>query len=183
MCAHADETDDSHAAVAHPSRLRRRAGGARDGRARAAQRRRAAARGRARLRRRLPADALARCLPSFARTGHSTHSFGPMFGAAAACAALAGLKAPQVRHRSCRTPRSRLRASRAGCATRSTSRKRSTSAACRRATASPPRRWSAHGFTGVEDVFSGERSFFVAYGREPEPRGARRAAWARPSRS
>src|SRR5207237_8197840 len=27
----------------------------------------------------------------------------------------------------------------------------------------------AHGFTGVEDAFSGERSFFVAYGRKPEP--------------
>src|SRR5213075_2451946 len=27
----------------------------------------------------------------------------------------------------------------------------------------------AHGFTGVEDAFSGERSFFVAYGREPKP--------------
>jgi 2-methylcitrate dehydratase PrpD len=27
----------------------------------------------------------------------------------------------------------------------------------------------AHGFTGVEDAFSGERSFFVAYGRDPKP--------------
>jgi 2-methylcitrate dehydratase PrpD len=27
----------------------------------------------------------------------------------------------------------------------------------------------AHGFTGVEDVFAGERSFFVAYGRAPQP--------------
>jgi 2-methylcitrate dehydratase PrpD len=27
----------------------------------------------------------------------------------------------------------------------------------------------AHGFTGVDDVFSGERSFFVAYGRNPDP--------------
>jgi 2-methylcitrate dehydratase PrpD len=27
----------------------------------------------------------------------------------------------------------------------------------------------AHGFTGVEDVFAGERNFFVAYGREPDP--------------
>jgi 2-methylcitrate dehydratase PrpD len=27
----------------------------------------------------------------------------------------------------------------------------------------------AHGFTGVEDVFSGERNFFVAYGRSPDP--------------
>jgi len=26
-----------------------------------------------------------------------------------------------------------------------------------------------HGFTGVEDALSGERSFFVAYGRKPEP--------------
>jgi 2-methylcitrate dehydratase PrpD len=26
-----------------------------------------------------------------------------------------------------------------------------------------------HGFTGVEDAFSGERSFFVAYGRDPKP--------------
>jgi len=27
----------------------------------------------------------------------------------------------------------------------------------------------AHGFSGVEDVFSGERNFFVAYGRAPRP--------------
>src|SRR2546425_1257231 len=27
----------------------------------------------------------------------------------------------------------------------------------------------AHGFTGVEDVFSGERNFFVAYGHAPDP--------------
>src|SRR5207302_11488545 len=27
----------------------------------------------------------------------------------------------------------------------------------------------AHGFTGVDDALSGERSFFVAYGRKPEP--------------
>jgi 2-methylcitrate dehydratase PrpD len=27
----------------------------------------------------------------------------------------------------------------------------------------------AHGFTAVEDVFSGERNFFVAYGRNPDP--------------
>jgi len=27
----------------------------------------------------------------------------------------------------------------------------------------------AHGFTGVDDVFAGERSFFVAYGRAPDP--------------
>jgi 2-methylcitrate dehydratase PrpD len=27
----------------------------------------------------------------------------------------------------------------------------------------------AHGFTGVEDVFAGERNFFAAYGRAPDP--------------
>src|SRR3990172_5155931 len=27
----------------------------------------------------------------------------------------------------------------------------------------------AHGFTGVDDVFSGERGFFIAYGRAPNP--------------
>jgi 2-methylcitrate dehydratase PrpD len=27
----------------------------------------------------------------------------------------------------------------------------------------------AHGFTGVDDVFAGERNFFVAYGRAPDP--------------
>jgi len=34
---------------------------------------------------------------AFARLGHGTHSFGPMFGAASACAALANLSAKQVR--------------------------------------------------------------------------------------
>jgi 2-methylcitrate dehydratase PrpD len=28
----------------------------------------------------------------------------------------------------------------------------------------------AQGFTGVDDVFAGERNFFVAYGRKPQPR-------------
>ena len=41
----------------------------------------------------------------------------------------------------------------------------------------------AHGFTGVEDVFSGERNFFVAYGRAPDARRARCANSARPTRS
>src|SRR5205807_8875608 len=27
----------------------------------------------------------------------------------------------------------------------------------------------AHGFTGVDDVFAGERNFFVAYGGRPDP--------------
>ena len=55
-------------AFADPSGLRHRAGGARDGRARAAQRHGAAARGRARLRRRLPLDACRSTPTSSART-------------------------------------------------------------------------------------------------------------------
>ena len=34
----------------------------------------------------------------FREAGHSTHTFGPMFGAAAAAGSLAGLKYDQVRH-------------------------------------------------------------------------------------
>ena len=34
----------------------------------------------------------------FRRVGHLTHAFGPTFGSAAACAALARLNANQVRH-------------------------------------------------------------------------------------
>ena len=80
-------------ALAHASGLRRRAGGARHGRARAPRRHGAAARGRARLRRRLPADACRSIAYRFREDGHSTHSFGPTFGAAAAAGALAGLEA------------------------------------------------------------------------------------------
>jgi len=97
MCAHADETDDSHAAsLTHPGcgvvpaalamAEREQRGGAALLRAVA-----------------LGYDVGCRLTLSldpyrFREAGHSTHSFGPTFGAAAACAALAGLKAPQVRH-------------------------------------------------------------------------------------
>jgi len=97
MCAHADETDDSHAAsLTHPGcgvvpaalamAERERRGGSALLRAVA-----------------LGYDVGCRLTLSldpyrFREAGHSTHSFGPTFGAAAAAAALAGLKAPQVRH-------------------------------------------------------------------------------------
>ena len=98
MLGHADETDDSHApSLTHPG-CGDRARGARDGRARAAQRHGAAARGRARLRRRHAASTCRWTRYEFREDGHSTHSFGPMFGAAAAAGALAGFDASQVRH-------------------------------------------------------------------------------------
>jgi len=161
MCAHADETDDSHAAsLTHPGcgvvpaalamAERERRGGAALLRAVA-----------------LGYDVGCRLTLSldpyrFREAGHSTHSFGPTFGAAAAAAALVGLKAPQVRHA---LSYAAQQASGISCWMRDPehiekafdfggmpARNGVTAAAM-----------VAHGLSGVEDVFSGERSFFVAY--------------------
>jgi 2-methylcitrate dehydratase PrpD len=104
----------------------------------------------------------------FREDGHSTHSFGPMFGAAAAAGALAGLRARQVRHLLSFTAQ---QASGVSCWMRDgehiekafdfggmPARNGVTAATM-----------VAQGFTGVDDVFAGERSFFVAYGRKPDP--------------
>jgi 2-methylcitrate dehydratase PrpD len=166
MCAHADETDDSHAAsLTHPGcgvvpaalamAERERRGGAALLRAVA-----------------LGYDVGCRLTLSldpyrFREAGHSTHSFGPTFGAAAAAAALAGLKAPQVRHV---LSYAAQQASGISCWMRDPehvekafdfggmpARNGVTAAAM-----------VAHGLSGVEDVFSGERSFFVAYPGEAQ---------------
>jgi 2-methylcitrate dehydratase PrpD len=166
MCAHADETDDSHAAsLTHPGcgvvpaalamAERERRGGAALLRAVA-----------------LGYDVGCRLTLSldpyrFREAGHSTHSFGPTFGAAAAAAALAGLKAPKVRHA---LSYAAQQASGISCWMRDPehiekafdfggmpARNGVTAAAM-----------AAHGLSGVEDVFSGERSFFVAYPGEAQ---------------
>jgi 2-methylcitrate dehydratase PrpD len=104
----------------------------------------------------------------FREDGHSTHSFGPMFGAAAAASALAGLNRDQVRHVLSYTAQ---QASGLSCWMRDEEHiekafdfggmpaRNGTAAAC----------MVAHGFTAVEDVFSGECNFYVAYGRKPDP--------------
>jgi len=166
MSAHADETDDSHAAsLTHPGcgvvpaalamAERERRGGAALLRAVA-----------------LGYDVGCRLTLSldpyrFREDGHSTHSFGPTFGAAAAAAVLAALKAPQVRHV---LSYAAQQASGISCWMRDPehiekafdfggmpARNGVTAAAM-----------VAHGLTGVEDVFSGERSFFIAYKGNPE---------------
>jgi 2-methylcitrate dehydratase PrpD len=167
MAAHADETDDSHAAsLTHPgcgvvpaalamAERERRSG--------AALLRAVALGYDVGCRLTLSLDAY-----QFREDGHSTHSFGPMFGAAAAAAALAGLKESQVRHVLSYTAQ---QAAGISCWMRDEehiekafdfggmpARNGVTAAAM-----------VAHGFSGVEDVFAGERSFFVAYGRKPEP--------------
>jgi 2-methylcitrate dehydratase PrpD len=173
MLAHADETDDSHApsachlgcavlpaALAMAEKLRR------DG----ASLLRAVA---------LGYDVAARMNMAlhaypFREAGHSTHSFGPSFGAAAAAGSLARLDATQARHL---LSYAAQQCSGISCWMRDAehiekafdfggmpARNGVTAASM-----------VAHGFTGVDDVFSGERNFFVAYderhriGKPPNP--------------
>ena len=167
MLAHADETDDSHApSLTHPGC------GIVPAALAMAERQRQS--GMALLRAvALGYDVGCRLTQAldayqFRADGHSTHSFGPMFGAAAAAGALAGLRERQVRHMLSFTAQ---QASGISCWMRDgehvekafdfggmPARNGVTAAAM-----------VGHGFTGVDDVFAGERNFFVAYGRKPDP--------------
>jgi len=166
MLAHADETDDSHAAsLTHPgcgivpAALAIAERGRRDGTALL----RAIA---------LGYDVSSRLTMSldayqFREDGHSTHSFGPMFGAAAAAGALLRLNERQARHLLSYTAQ---QASGVSCWMRDEGHVEKAfdfgGMPARNGVAAAT--MVAHGFTGVEDVFSGERSFFKAYGRKPE---------------
>ncbi len=167
MLAHADETDDSHApSLTHPGcgivpaalamAERERQSGTVLVRAVA-----------------LGYDVGCRLTQSldayqFREDGHSTHSFGPMFGAAAAAGALAGLRARQVRHLLSFTAQ---QASGVSCWMRDGEHVEKAfdfgGMPARNGVAAAT--MVAQGFTGVDDVFAGERSFFVAYGRKPDP--------------
>jgi 2-methylcitrate dehydratase PrpD len=173
MLAHADETDDSHApSLTHPGcgivpaalamAERERANGTRLLRAVA-----------------LGYDVGCRLTMAlhaydFREAGHSTHSFGPMFGAAAAAGALAGLGYDQARHLLSYTAQ---QASGISCWMRDEEHIEKAfdfgGMPARNGVAAAA--MVAHGFTAVEDVFSGERNFFVAYdearriGKAPEP--------------
>ena len=104
----------------------------------------------------------------FRADGHSTHSFGPMFGAAAAAGALAGLRERQVRHLLSFTAQ---QASGISCWMRDGEHIEKAfdfgGMPARNGVAAATMVGS--GFTGVDDVFAGERNFFVAYGRTPDP--------------
>ena len=167
MLAHADETDDSHApSLTHP--------GCGIVPAALAMAEREQASGEALLRAvALGYDVGCRLTMSldayqFREDGHSTHSFGPMFGAAAAAAALLGLNERQVRHCLSFTAQ---QASGISCWMRDEEHIEKAfdfgGMPARNGVAAAA--MVAHGFTGVEDALSGERSFFVAYGRKPEP--------------
>ncbi len=167
MLAHADETDDSHAAsLTHP--------GCGIVPAALAMAEREHRNGTALLRAvALGYDVgcrLTLCLNpyEFREDGHSTHSFGPMFGAAAAAGALAGFNQRQTRHVLSYTAQ---QASGVSCWMRDEEHIEKAfdfgGMPARNGVAAAT--MVAHGFTGVEDVFAGERSFFVAYGRAPNP--------------
>ena len=167
MLAHSDETDDSHA----PSQTHPGCGIVPAALAMAERGRRS---GTALLRAvTLGYDVGCRLTQSldahqFREDGHSTHSFGPMFGAAAAAGALAGLRERQVRHLLSFTAQ---QASGISCWMRDIDHVEKAfdfgGMPARNGVAAAT--MVAHGFTGVDDVFEGERNFFVAYGRKPEP--------------
>jgi 2-methylcitrate dehydratase PrpD len=167
MLAHADETDDSHApSLTHP--------GCGIVPAALAMAERERCNGMALMRAvALGYDIGCRLTQSlnayqFREDGHSTHSFGPMFGAAAAAGALAGLQDNQVRFLLSFTAQ---QASGISCWMRDRDHVEKAfdfgGMPARNGVAAAT--MVAHGFTGVDDVFAGERNFFVAYGRKPDP--------------
>jgi 2-methylcitrate dehydratase PrpD len=167
MLAHADETDDSHApSLTHP--------GCGIVPAALAMAERESCNGTAFIRAvALGYDVGCRLTQSldayqFRNDGHSTHSFGPMFGAAAAAGALARLREHQVRYLLSFTAQ---QASGVSCWMRDGEHVEKAfdfgGMPARNGVAAAT--MVAHGFTGVDDVFAGERNFFVAYGRKPDP--------------
>jgi 2-methylcitrate dehydratase PrpD len=173
MLAHADETDDSHApSLTHPG-----CGIVPAALAMAEREKRS---GRALLRAvALGYDIGCRLTMAlhpyeFREAGHSTHSFGPMFGAAAAAGALAGVDYNQARYL---LSYAAQQASGVSCWMRDEDHIEKAfdfgGMPARNGVAAAA--MVAHGFTGVQDVFAGERNFFIAYdesrriGQAPEP--------------
>src|ERR1700681_4844537 len=167
MLAHADETDDSHA----PSRnhpgcavVPAALAAAETSQASGGQFLRAVVLGydvAARVNYALGADA-------FAFAGRMTHSFGGTFGAGAAAAALFGLDALQARHLLSYCAQ---QASGVGASVRDADHIEKAfdfgGMPARNGVAAAT--MVAAGFTGVDDVFSGERNFFQAYAMKPDP--------------
>jgi len=167
MLAHADETDDSHSASqTHP--------GCGVVAAALAMAERERSGGTALLRAiTLGYDVCCRLTQSlgampFRAAGHSTHSFGPNFGAAAAAGALARLDERRMRYVFSYAAQ---QAAGVSCWMRDEEHIEKAfdfgGMPARNGVAAAA--MVAHGFSGVEDVFSGERSFFVAFGPAPDP--------------
>lgn len=167
MFAHADETDDSHApSLSHPGCAVVPAAlaiGEREG-----------VSGKALLRAVILGYevncrvVLALGPVSFFQAGHSSHSFGAVFGAAVAAGALARLNARQVRYLFSYTAQ---QASGVSCFLRDEEHieKAFDLGGMPARNGVTAANMVTHGFTGVEDVFSGERNFFYAYSPSPKP--------------
>jgi len=167
MMAHADETDDSHVpSLSHPgcgvvpAALAMGEYKRRDGKAllRAVV---------------LGYDICARS--NFAlgpqqlrEAGHSSHSFGPLFGAAAAAGVLAGLNADQARYLLSYTAQ---QAAGVDCWARDREHveKAFDFAGMPARNGVAAAMLAAAEFTAVDDVFSGERNFLFAFSRAPAP--------------
>ena len=167
MLAHADETDDSHkASRCHP--------GCGVVPAALAMAEKEGCSGNALLRAVvLGYDICCRITPAlgvgrFYEKGHSTHSFAPLFGAAAAAGALANLNADQVRWLLSYTAQ---QASGVNCWSRDEDHIEKAfdfgGMPARNGVAAAT--MVAAGFTGVEDVFSGPRNFYFAFSSDPQP--------------
>ena len=173
MLAHADETDDSHApSLSHPGCAvvpAALAMGERE-KANGTQLLRAVA---------LGYDIGSRINMSlhpydFRSAGHSTHSFGPGFGAMAAASLLAGLKYDGMRHA---LSYAAQQCSGISCWMRDEEHIEKAfdfgGMPARNGVAAAA--MVSSGFSAVEDVFSGERNFYIAYdetrriGRAPQP--------------
>src|SRR5262244_692601 len=167
MLAHADETDDSHApSRTHPgcAAVPAALAIAEHTHGSGEQFLRAVVLGYdvcARVNHALGADALA-------AAARSTHSFGGTFGAGAAAGALLGLDAVQVRHLLSYCAQ---QASGVACNVRDSEHVEKAfdfgGMPARNGVAAAT--MVAAGFTGVEDVFSGERNFLDAYSSRPNP--------------
>ena len=167
MLAHADETDDSHA----PSRNHP---GCAVMPAALAAAERVDASGEAFLRAVvLGYDVAARLnyalgAEEFAAASRSTHSFGGCFGAGAAAGSLLGIDALQARHLLSYCAQ---QASGVGCNVRDSEHieKAFDFAGMPARNGATAALMVAQGFTGVDDVFSGERNFFEAFSPNPDP--------------
>ncbi len=162
MLAHADETDDTHpTAFIHP--------GCAVVPAALAMAEREARGGTALLRAVVlgydiaARSTLALGIERFYGGHHSTHSFGALFGAAAAAGALAGLNADQMRWL---LSYAAQQASGIACWARDEEHVEKAfdfgGMGARNGVAAAT--MVAAGFTGIDDVFSGPRNFFAAYG-------------------
>jgi 2-methylcitrate dehydratase PrpD len=110
----------------------------------------------------------------FSRAGHGTHTFGPMFGAAAACASLARLNAEQVRYVLSYTTQQAGGLSNYARDTEHVEKAfQFGGLPARNGAASAT--MVASGMTGIDDAFSGERNFFFAFGPKTNPEELTRA--------